>query len=367
MNDRFAASFTTAPNHFSVDQIEHAILSLEHAIATTPGEESAFQKIFEEHPVILAALGYDSWIAHPILPHGLGRSFIPDFITLRRGTFEIVDLKTPTTRIHHNRERRNTFYKTFDSYVSQVDDYSRHFDDSANRRDFHNRFGAEIEPHPLPIIIAGLDHDSNKSTIRALCRRFSSRPTILTYNDIVSEIERLLVRTVGHPETLPGGTIFFRFALLGRHQNRTRFLAEQSANPLVGSWSLYLECDESLTFTIRDVRGSYFRISGKMPADVDLETPTMVTAEFGSSTQRSVIRLRINDSIIAESRSSQEIRMRPESLNLPVGNISIGSSSDGKHVINGDIAGLLVFEDLLPFRDRIAAWDRFVVREEPWE
>ena len=64
-------------------EIEEAISSLKQLLSDEDALERHFQEWFENNPIVFNALGYKTYLAHPVLKLEDEDTLIPDFIVQR--------------------------------------------------------------------------------------------------------------------------------------------------------------------------------------------------------------------------------------------------------------------------------------------
>ncbi|MFN5872449.1 MAG: Shedu anti-phage system protein SduA domain-containing protein, partial [Aphanizomenon sp.] len=107
-------------------EIEEAISSLKQLLSDEDALERHFQEWFENNPIVFNALGYKTYLAHPVLKLEDEDTLIPDFIVQRiDNLWEIFELKLPNTQILKDKKTRQTFYAPLHEYMQQCIDYSR--------------------------------------------------------------------------------------------------------------------------------------------------------------------------------------------------------------------------------------------------
>lgn len=171
-------------------RVEEAIEALDSLLAVPSTSEAQFQELFEAHPIVFHTLGFQSQIAHPVIRTAEGTTYIPDFIARRpNGSWEIVELKTASAEILRDKERREAFYASFESYLAQCHEYSEALDDASARAEFEVRYGIDlIQKRPSSIVIAGSSESLDVNRLLRLCSRRSPPIAIYTFDDIRSAL-----------------------------------------------------------------------------------------------------------------------------------------------------------------------------------
>lgn len=155
-------------------------------ITSDSTSEGDFQKWCESHPVIFIALGYVRQIPHPRIHATNGKLYIPDFLVQRsNGSWEIFELKTPSASILKNKERRETFYASFEDYLSQCHDYSEALDEASVRTQLEHEHSINLKnKKPPSILVAGSSEGLDAERLFRLCSRRTPPITVFTYDDI---------------------------------------------------------------------------------------------------------------------------------------------------------------------------------------
>lgn len=187
-------------------EYERAIVAME-SLMSARSPEAAYQRLFEESSEILTSMGYSEWIPQPRLPLADGRSFVPDFLArVGSGAWEILDLKTPSSRVLRGRERREAFTAEMNSYIGQMHDYAEWFDDSANRGHVSRTYGIDVPPRPRSLLIAGREGEVNKVELHRQLRRIDA-VAITTFDDVLRGLELEHARHYGAFERTYGLTV----------------------------------------------------------------------------------------------------------------------------------------------------------------
>ncbi len=170
--------------------VERAIESLDVLLQSGNAPENAFQEWFENNPVAFYVLGFQHHIPHPKIEAVSGDVYIPDFIARRpNSSWEFIELKTSATEILRDKDRREAFYATFESYLSQCHEYSEAMDDASVRRKFEEKYGISlIQKRPSSILIAGSGELLEVDRLLRLCSRRTPPITVYTYDDLRSAL-----------------------------------------------------------------------------------------------------------------------------------------------------------------------------------
>lgn len=189
--------------------IEEAIGILDSLLTAQSASEADFQAFFEAHPIVFQVLGFQRQVAHPTIKTANGAMYIPDFIARRpNGSWEIIELKTASAELLRDRDRRESFYASFESYLSQCHEYSEALDDVSTRSEFEKQYGIDlIQKRPSSIIVAGSSESLDVSRLLRLCSRRSPPVSVYTYDDIRSALVAYRTFNFGKYDTAEGITV----------------------------------------------------------------------------------------------------------------------------------------------------------------
>jgi len=142
-----------------------------------------------------------------------GTFLSPDFMCQRpNGLWEILELKIPATRVLRATNRRETFYKEFDTYVSQCQqDYSRHFNEGASRDAFETRYGSPVQESPDSLLIAGRAGEEIEREVHRMLAGRTPSVRHLTYDALVGLFEQAHAHRYGRWEGVPGVSVHILF------------------------------------------------------------------------------------------------------------------------------------------------------------
>lgn len=356
--------FSTTPSGEFATELERAIVDLERAIEEHPTDESIFQSLFEERSIILYALGYSAYVPRPRMlirqELQLGRYYEPDFLTTKpSGLSEIVDLKTPAERVLLDRPRREHFTSKLAEYVSQIQDYREYFDEYDHRAATEANFGVVVQQRPDSLIIVGRESNTDKRELHRQLERSDRAIRILTFDDVLAELERTYVSIAGTAAALPGATVMLKTNFTPYKSDRRRYLCDIRLNDPASRWSIYLSETDDLVFEITEgiepnIRVHAVRALSGTPG-FGLDQWMLVSCEFGTSERRSFLRIRVDDQILAENAVFTGISVGSELLRIGVEAIHIGSDSNGQRQCNCGIGELRIYDVAFGFRERLAA------------
>jgi Domain of unknown function (DUF4263) len=190
---------------------------------------------------------------------GTDVEYEPDFLGQRaNGLWEIVEIKRPDTPVLPAGDRRREFYATFRKYISQCHEYSRYFEDSANRKAFEARYDTTIQHTKVrSILIAGWGEED-----RAQVHDLIADERLLefmTYNELFSKIETGWRASEGENESLPGMSFIMQIALPRSPRGGEQlWLIDFGVDEEKHRISFFLE-DQALKRTHRDQTGDESR------------------------------------------------------------------------------------------------------------
>lgn len=175
--------------------------------------EDNYQKFFENNTEVFTFLGYNSPISHPKLLKYDGTKYFPDFLVKDlSGNWVIFELKRPDTKANQNHTSRNTFYKSFETYISQCNEYSLYFEDRENRNYVKKNLNIDVQAQVKSILVSSVSSNVDKNWINdELIRNRSARLSLLTLDDILAAIHAHIKLHEQHLSHLDGlsGSIFF--------------------------------------------------------------------------------------------------------------------------------------------------------------
>lgn len=174
----------TDPEGTERERFEVFLLDLDALLARPEQDEASYQALLERHPIVFRALGYQAWIAKPVLVTA-ARSFEPDFLVQGMdGTWEVFELKRPDTTVVRPKEPRQQFYAEFDSYVSQCTEYARFFLDAANRAQVRARHQIDVQQSVASTLVAGRSNAVDVLAAHELLHRRDGPITLRTFDDL---------------------------------------------------------------------------------------------------------------------------------------------------------------------------------------
>lgn len=192
------------------EQVEAAIIELDGMLDRDSEREEDYQQWFESHPLVFIALGYIRSIPHPHFIAPSGEEFIPDFLVQRpNGVWEIFEIKTPQAAILRDRERRSTFYASFEQYLSQCHEYAEVLDDVTTREAAQQRYEISLlNKRPTSVLVAGRNQGIDFGKLSALSQRRTPPVTVFTYDDVRTALESYRTFNFGAYDNAQGVSLF---------------------------------------------------------------------------------------------------------------------------------------------------------------
>lgn len=177
--------------------VKSAIEELECLMNNPNSKESAFQDFFERYPKLITNDEYKRAHSHVTLSRDEG-NLIPDFLLEpldQNSLCDILELKLPTEQIYVIRKNRISYSSAVIEACAQLREYSRYFDEKANRDKITNRYGL-LAYKPKMIVIIG-----RKGDIDPISRQniHSDIPQLVlrTYDEILSRAKARFSANIG--------------------------------------------------------------------------------------------------------------------------------------------------------------------------
>jgi hypothetical protein len=236
--------------------IEKAIFGLRSLLEGEGATEHDWQRWFEDNPVVFQCLGYQRHASHPDLTENGVVLFTPDFLVQRadNGLWEVFEIKTPSAEVIKSATRRQDFYASLSSYISQCAEYSEYFDDEAHRKEFEDRHGFHVHKSPARLLVAGRDEGLDHALAHQLLRRRGRPVELLTYDGLLKKLDFFRVQQFGDLEGLPGFSIHMAIAV-GRLPGQTNFILDVGAEESKNRVSLFVDGHDRLCFRLIDSKG----------------------------------------------------------------------------------------------------------------
>ncbi|MDQ3062321.1 MAG: DUF4263 domain-containing protein [Acidobacteriota bacterium] len=334
-------------------KIEDAIISLKLLLEDDNNDEDKFQKWFENNPIVFSALNYKNYIPHPVFQIEYGESLVPDFLVQRLDNlWEIFELKLPNAKILKDKKTRQTFYAPLSDYLQQCIDYSNYFDDKAHRETFNNSTDVLIETNPRAKLVAGRNDGLERYKVEQRLRERGYRVDLITYDDIITQLEFYKLNNLGNYESVNGICIHLLLTLnnLGLKNKDRNQLIMIGKNLDKDCISLHTDLLGNLCFEIIDSYGTSY-ISKVTPGSNTFYYNQLMYCiiEFGRDKDYSVTSIEINGKYHSFN-VLDKIDITLTSTNLPV---VIGSDCFGRSIGSFDLYEHIIFGATLNLEDRI--------------
>jgi Shedu protein SduA, C-terminal len=351
--------------------LENAISVLANLVKQEELPEDEFQRFFENNPIVCEIMGYERTYPKPVLPLSNGESLVPDFLGRRpNGLYEIIDIKTPQERLIYTKKHRTEFNAKMNQYIRQVLTYSKYFDDQQNRQLVLGAYGFDIQKRPDTLIIAGKDSYVDKRQLHELTRDRAIALQIATYDDVLSNLLFHHARLYGYADNLPGASFYAIVTLRRQEQRRRKYILDYGATIGQNRWSVVVDENNRLTFEVIDSHGDSHSVSTRR---FQFDKMIHLACEFGSSDAFALLQIRINGGIVAKLELPSPVSVPSDSGPYDSGSSevrsdslrsgfrgTIGANMNGTNNGAFDMAGLAVYNIVLPFRQRIAVANAIV-------
>lgn len=329
------------------ESLEAAITALEALLDDEGAGEDRFQELFEQQEVILDVMGYVAALPRPRLALPDGGWLEPDFLVqCPNGIWEVLDLKTPRERILLDRQRRNTFDASMNSYIAQVEEYADYFADVANREAGRRAHGIDVQPTLDTVIIAGRDQTVDVFEIHRHSRRRGARLDIVTFDQVLAGLERAHAAEYAGLEDVAGVTFLSNIRIRRPHARGGRhYIQEVWGGAEAGAFALFLD-NEALALEVSEPGGGLHAARAAEPAPFDRWIT--LGSEVGSGPRGGLLQLRVDDRVSV-------------SLRLPVATLAaisldfgtLGADRRGERGADFDLAEQLGYSHVLGFRERL--------------
>jgi hypothetical protein len=288
------------------DSIESAINALDSLLKQDSSSEKLLQDWFENHPDVFVALGYADFRPHPTIVADDGRKFIPDFLVRQfNGSWVILELKTPQTRVLREASRRATFYAEFAKYVSQCAEYSESLDSVVARRQLTETLSIEVQKRPQSIIVAGRDDGLDRSKVQQLCARINPPLQHSTFDDIRRHLDLYRTRHFRGYDNAHGFGLFAVARLHPAEKGQANHIFDIGAEANRNHISVFVDADGYLTLLMIDADGLEHRARAaeRFTTD-DYELPHFFYFDAGTQSEFSFLTVQMDGNYRADIRSS---------------------------------------------------------------
>jgi hypothetical protein len=303
------------------------------------------------HRIAFDVFDYVNVIPHPELPLPDGRKHIPDFLVQRRDLqWEVFELKRADTSVLMSKERRNTFYATFNSYLSQCRDYARWFRDSANRAEFQRRYGLTIGQSEMrSVIVAGIHAGLDRAEIHDQLADMRALIEHKTYDDVLHAVDAARDRVFGPTEKLPGVSVHLVAAISPSILPHTKNVLLDIGTSLDRNRvTIYVDPLHRLCIETIDADGEKHRTRARQSPGGFRYGPFLHYAfEVGVSSSFCSQTIEVGGACVAENRTD------PFDFDFGEGFFVIGSDILGVEWTNIEVAEIAVFKETLTFETKL--------------
>lgn len=330
-------------------QYEKAISELKVLLSEDSNNEDKYQKWFEDHPIALKSMNYIQSISQPKLTSFDGKNYFPDFIVKKlTGIWEIFELKLPYEKILKNKERRNTFYSKLYEYLEQCAEYSDFFNDNENRKNFSKENNINI-PYSIDYkLVVGRDLGLDRYELERILGRMSKKASILTYDDVLRQLEFDKLKALGEYEDLPGITIHIVANI--KHTQNSNYILSFGKDGETNNISIYINSNGDLRYKLVDKQGMFSENSvNKELSGFEFGETSYFVFEFGFDEDYTICSTEVNGKYGSVVRLGE---FDFDSNNL-MRNIVLGSDHTGQLESDFDLYKFIVWEHTQTIDDRI--------------
>lgn len=204
------------------DEVESAIAKLDRLLELDSEIEEDYQQWLEQNPVVFLSLGYTGSLSQPRLRATDGSMYIPDFLVQRpNSAWEIFEIKTPQASILRDRDRRSTFYATFEQYLSQCHEYAEAIDESQTRENVQREYGIRLNKRPATTLVSGRSEGLNQEKLLNLSGRRTPPITVFTFDDLRTALEAYRTFNFGKYDSAQGFSLYTELKV---HRSEPRFV-----------------------------------------------------------------------------------------------------------------------------------------------
>ena len=330
-------------------KFENAISELKELLNQYSNGEDKFQSWFEEHSIVMDTLSFSSSIPHPSLKTSNGEIFIPDFLVkLLNETWEVFELKLPYEKVLKDKKRRNTFYAKVYQYCQQCIEYSEFFADSANRQNFVRDNGFTIPSPPRSKLIIGRDNGLDRFELNKKVDQFSYPIDILTYDDILRQLEFDKLKVLGEYEDVKGLAIHV-VAKIENSSNQNCILSFGSKGDS-NSLLIFVNTFGQMCYCLKDKSGKEItQTVDKTLSKFEFGKSMYFVFEFGFSADYTICSVEVNGnygSVIRTEVMDMDLADLDE-------NFVIGSNFDGTSSSNFELYEFIIWPKTFTLETRL--------------
>jgi hypothetical protein len=283
-------------------EIEPALFELIGLLTSDDQSEAAYQRWFERHErVAFRPFNYRRVVAHPELDGPNAPTRVPDFMgQLPNGIWEVFEIKRADTLVLKQSEYRQDFRSDFTSYLRQCQEYREYFQDAANRQRFTTRYGGELQRDLIVRLVAGGEITGRPRLLvhDLLQKSAEARVQLVTYAELLGELERMRAENIGQVEEVRGISIH---AVLNVHSRLPglNFLLDIGAAKDANRCSVFLDSQGRLVIRFLDHGGTPHQVRSRQPFPVDRVAYMTVDAALGDD---AFVAIGIDGAIVRSAR-----------------------------------------------------------------
>jgi hypothetical protein len=284
--------------------LERAIEEIDCLIADPEAAEPEFQSWFEAHQIVFELMGYKKVIPHPRLTTNGTLLFTPDFLGQRiDGLWDIIEIKRADTEVLKDTKRRKAFYSEMETYISQAhQDYSKYFNDRANRTEFLAAYGESVQESPDSLLIAGRNEGLDHQAVHRLISGRVPRIELRTYDTVRERLELHRARTFGPFEKLPGVTIHLVLALEQSAEPGERYILDIGASETHNRVTLRTDANGNFVFSAFDRAGlPHQTFVPRGPNTYDYNQLLYLCCEVAGNDDRAMARVEVDGTCRSEA------------------------------------------------------------------
>lgn len=315
----------------SDEQLWAAIYDLYSLLVEQKNDESFYQRLFEQHPVIFLVLGMEAAVSFEksspnSLPFDPDKNFQPepDFIgaELPAGNVIVVELKTPfvgditTARQDGNRAK---FKATAETYISQATEYVESIRQRPEAREVVRRvLGIGKIADYRAVLVYGLRAENDLAIVGNLAAQRKIPTQIIFYDDLLDRMIRAYSLARRDVTSRPGWCFVSHINLAPSQLYERAFLAEYGA-VTADRISVYLERN-SLVFDCCDSHGKRHHMQSPLTGP----GPHYIRFEFANDSNGAYMSLNVDN-------VETDLRLSKNDLNLfpDTGQFTLGADSNG--------------------------------------
>jgi hypothetical protein len=331
-------------------QFENAISDLRALLEQELNNEDKFQEWFEKNTIVMASLNYKKSIPHPTFKAYNDDIYIPDFIVLLlNNTWEIFELKLPYEKLLKDKVRRNTFYAKVYEYCQQCHEYSEFFADNTNRINFQKNYDFIIPSPPRSKIVIGRDNGLDRFELIKKIDQFSNPIDILTYDDILRQLEFDKLKVLGEYENVNGLAIHVVAKII--ESNKPNYLFSFGSSGSNNNLSIYVNTSNQICYCLTDKDGKVIiETIDKSASKFEFGKSTYFVFEFGFGEDYTICSSEVNGNYGSVIRTT---KMDFDLLDLKE-NFVIGSNYNGTENSEFELYEFVIWSKTFSLETRLA-------------